>query len=62
MEDFTKPHIYRRQIIATGKYYIGKHNGNNSKYYKGSGINYLMDLKLHKDIKTEILEYVKSGG
>ena len=58
MESFTKPHIYKRQIIATGKYYIGKHNGNNSKYYKGSGVDYLMDLKLHKDIKTEILEYI----
>ena len=24
MIDYTKPHIYRRQIIETGKYYIGK--------------------------------------
>jgi hypothetical protein len=27
MVDYTKPHIYRRQIITTGKYYIGKHKG-----------------------------------
>jgi hypothetical protein len=55
--DFTKPHIYRRQIIATGKYYIGKHKGGN-KYYKGSGDDYKKDLKLYKDFKTEIIEYV----
>lgn len=58
----TKPYIYRRQIIATGKYYIGKHNGNNPNY-KGSGIEYRKDLKLYvKDSKVdlieEILEYV----
>lgn len=57
MEDFTKPHIYKRQIIATGKFYIGKHKGGD-KYYKGSGKDYKNDLKIHKDIKTEILEYV----
>ena len=37
--DFTRPHIYRRQIIATGKFYIGKHKGGD-KYYKGSGKEY----------------------
>jgi hypothetical protein len=57
MEDYTKPHIYRRQIIVTGKYYIGKHKGGN-KYYKGSGIEYKKDLKLYKNIQTEVLEYV----
>ena len=62
--DFSKPHIYRRQIIATKKFYIGKHNGNNSKYYKGSGTDYLIDYKMYvKDSKLdlieEILEYVK---
>jgi hypothetical protein len=61
--DFTKPHIYQRQIIATGKFYIGKHNGNNSKYYKGSGIDYLVDFKKYvnnpeNDLIEEILEYV----
>jgi hypothetical protein len=55
--DFTRPHIYRRQIIATGKYYIGKHKGGN-KYYKGSGDYYKKDLKLYKNFKTEIIEYV----
>lgn len=55
--DFKKPHIYRRQIIATGKYYIGKHKGGD-KYYYGSGKDYKIDLKLYKDIITEILEYV----
>ena len=55
-------YIYRYQIKATGKYYIGKHNGNN-KWYKGSGTDWLIDLKLHvKDPKVdlieEILEYV----
>lgn len=53
------PHIYRRQIIATGKYYIGKHKGGD-KYYKGSGKDYKIDLKLYKDFKTEILEYVNN--
>ena len=61
--DFTKPHIYRRQIIATGKYYVGKHNGND-KNYLGSGTDYLKDLKLfvkdrEKDLIEEILEYVE---
>lgn len=55
--DFTRPHIYRRQIIATGKYYIGKHKGGN-KYYKGSGDDYKKDLKLYKEFKTIIIEYV----
>jgi len=60
---FTKPHIYRRQIIATGKYYIGKHNGNN-KYYRGSGTEYLKDYNLYvknreDDLIEEILEYVE---
>ena len=57
MIDYTKPYIYRRQIVATGKYYIGKHKGGD-KYYKGSGIEYKQDLKLYKEYKTEILEYV----
>lgn len=61
--DFSKPHIYRRQIIATGKFYIGKHNGNKGSYYKGSGIDYLQDYKKYVknpkfDLKEEILEYV----
>jgi hypothetical protein len=58
-----KPYIYRKQIIATGKYYIGKHNGNN-KNYKGSGTEWMKDYKMYiKDRKTdlieEILEYVE---
>lgn len=57
MIDYSKPHIYRRQIIATGKYYIGKHKGGD-KYYKGSGKEYKQDLKVYKEYKTEILEYV----
>lgn len=57
MEKYLKPHIYQQQIIATGKFYIGKHKGGN-KYYKGSGIEYKKDLKKYKNIKTEILEYV----
>jgi hypothetical protein len=56
--DFNKLHIYRRQIIATKKYYIGKHKGGD-KYYKGSGIEYKKDLKIYKDFKTEILEYIE---
>jgi hypothetical protein len=56
--DFNKPHIYRRQIIATKKYYIGKHKGGD-KYYKGSGSEYKKDLKIYKDFKTEILEYIE---
>lgn len=55
--DFKKPHIYRRQIIFTGKFYIGKHKGGN-KYYKGSGTDFKNDLKLYKDSIIEILEYV----
>lgn len=53
-----KPHIYRRRIIATGKYYIGKHKGGD-KYYKGSGVEWKKDLKLYKDYDTEVLEYVE---
>jgi hypothetical protein len=49
--------IHRRQIIATGKYYIGKHKGGD-KYYKGSGKEYKQDLKIYKEYNTEILEYV----
>jgi hypothetical protein len=52
-----KPHIYRRQIIATGKYYIGKHKGGD-KYYTGSGTDFKKDLKIHKEFISEILEYV----
>jgi hypothetical protein len=57
MIDYNKPHIYRRQITATGKYYIGKHKGGD-KYYKGSGKEYKQDLKTYKDVKTEVLEYI----
>jgi group I intron endonuclease len=62
MIDYTKPHIYRRQIKTTGKYYIGKHRGTN-KYYRGGGTEYRKDLKkyvknFNKDVITEILEYV----
>lgn len=42
MIDFLKPYVYRRQIITTGKYYIGKHKGNNSRC-KGSGIDWVKD-------------------
>jgi hypothetical protein len=52
-----KAYIYKKLLIATGKFYIGKHNGNN-KWYKGSGTDWLKDIKIYKDIKTEILEYV----
>ena len=52
-----QPYIYRNQILTTGRYYVGKHNGNNPSY-KGSGIEWKQDLKLYKNIKTEILEYV----
>jgi hypothetical protein len=60
--DFKKPHIYIRQILITGKYYIGKHKGGN-KYYHGSGKEFKQDIKKYnidwkKDIITEILEYV----
>lgn len=62
MINLLKPHVYRRQIIATGKYYIGKHIGTN-KYYKGGGKDYKADLKIYvkhfdKDVITEILKYV----
>lgn len=58
----THPHIYRKQIKATGRYYIGKHNGKN-KYYLGSGIEWKRDLKKYVkdpkiDLIEEILEYV----
>jgi hypothetical protein len=56
--DFNKPHIYRRKIIATEKFYIGKHKGGN-KYYKGSGKEYKEDLKKYKETEFEILEYVE---
>jgi hypothetical protein len=57
-----QPYIYRKQIKFTGKYYIGKHNGNNLNY-KGSGVEWKEDLKKYvKDSKIdlieEILEYV----
>jgi hypothetical protein len=55
--DFEKPHIYRRKIIATNKFYIGKHKGGD-KYYKGSGKDYKIDLSKYKEYETEILEYV----
>lgn len=55
--DFKKPHIYKRKIIATGKFYIGKHKGGD-KYYKGSGKDYKIDLSKYKEYETEILEYV----
>lgn len=57
-----KAYIYKKLLIPTGKYYIGKHNGNN-KYYLGSGTDWLTDIKNYSGqyseyIKTEILEYV----
>jgi len=55
--DFKRPHIYKRKIIATGKFYIGKHKGGD-KYYKGSGKDYKIDLLKYKEYETEILEYV----
>jgi len=58
--DINKPHIYRRKIVATGKFYIGKHKGGD-KYYIGSGTEFKKDLK--KDMKNE--KYVVlslSGG
>lgn len=61
--DFSKPHIYRRQIVATGRYYIGKHSG--AITYKGSGKDYKRDYKKYvinrnTDLKEEILEYVNN--
>lgn len=57
-----KSHIYKRTIVATGKHYIGKHKGGNIRY-KGSGIDYVKDLKKYvknkTDIITEIVEYVE---
>jgi len=55
-------YIYRKQIIKTKKYYIGKHNGNN-KWYKGSGTEWKKDYKLYVknskiDVITEILEVI----
>ena len=55
--DFKRPHIYKRKIIPTGKFYIGKHKGGD-KYYKGSGKDYKIDLLKYKEYETEILEYV----
>lgn len=57
-----QPHIYRKQIIATGRCYIGKHNGNNINY-KGSGVEWKQDLKKYVknskiDLIEEILEHV----
>jgi len=57
-----KAYIYKKMLIKTGKYYIGKHNGNN-KNYLGSGTDWLTDVKKYsknhnKDIITDILEYV----
>jgi hypothetical protein len=47
--DFKKPHIYKRKIVETGKFYIGKHKGGD-KYYYGSGKDYKVDLKKYKII------------
>lgn len=60
--DISRPHVYQRQILATGKLYIGKHKGGD-KYYIGGGKDYLKDYKLYvkdrsKDLIEEILEYV----
>jgi hypothetical protein len=57
-----RAYIYKKLLILTGKYYIGKHNGNN-KWYKGSGTDWKNNYKLYvknnkKDIITEILEYI----
>jgi hypothetical protein len=47
--EFNKPHIYKRKIVETGRYYIGKHKGGD-KYYYGSGKDYKADLKKYKVI------------
>jgi hypothetical protein len=57
-----QPYIYRNQILITGRYYVGKHNGNNPNY-KGSGVEWKQDLKKYVkdpkiDLIEEILEYV----
>ncbi len=57
-----KAYIYKKQLVKTGKYYIGKHNGKN-KYYKGSGTLWREDYKKYvinkdTDVITEILEYI----
>lgn len=57
--DYNSPHIYKRQILETGRFYIGKHKGGD-KYYKGSGKEYKQDLKKYKLVETEILEYVEN--
>ena len=55
-------YIYRKQIISTGRFYIGKHNGK-TKNYKGSGRDWKIDLENHvtdydSEVITEILEYI----
>jgi hypothetical protein len=57
-----RAYIYKKLLIPTGKYYIGKHNGKKNSYL-GSGTDWLLDLKKYSNnhklnIKTEILEYV----
>lgn len=57
-----KPYIYKKTLVLTGKYYIGKHNGKNPNY-KGSGTDWMIDCKKYvkkwkEDVITEILEYV----
>ena len=54
--EFNKPHIYKRKIVETGKYYIGKHKGGD-KYYYGSGKDYKTDLKKYK-----VIERTKATG
>lgn len=53
----TKAYIYIKFIEEIGMFYLGKHNGNN-KWYKGSGTEWLKAIKIHKNVKTYILEYV----
>ena len=57
-----KPYIYKKTLKATGKSYIGKHNGNDVEYL-GSGTAWKRDLKKHmknreQDLIEEILEIV----
>jgi hypothetical protein len=56
--NFNVPHIYRYYLPITGKYYIGKHNGNNPNY-KGSGIEWKLALQQYSNgLVKEILEYI----
>ena len=57
-----RAYIYKKLLVPTGRYYIGKHNGKD-KYYKGSGTDWLEDIKKYSNhrgdyIETQILEYI----